>query len=209
MTASLDGTARVWRADTGKPIGVPMQHQGKLNSALAAFSAGGRRVLSASVKGTARVWDADTGKPVTAPLHDNVRCAAFSADGRRVVTSSSDRTARVWEADTGKPIGAPLQHQGRVFSAGFSPDGRRVATASDDGTARVWMVLLGSDLTVDTALMADFAEALGGYSVNEFGSLVALDNQFERMRDLRRRLVHASDREGTLTWFLRRFLSIS
>ena len=175
------------------------------------FSPDGKRIVTGSFDWTARVWEADTGKPVGAPLkhQGSVLSAAFSPDGRRVVTSSSDRTARVWEADTGKPIGAPLQHQGRVFSAGVSPDGRRVATASDDGTARVWMVLLGSDLTVDTALMADFAEALGGYSVNEFGSLVALDNQFERMRDLRRRLVHASDREGTLTWFLRRFLSIS
>jgi WD40 repeat protein len=166
-------------------------------------------VVTASEDKTARVWEADTGKPVGAPLQHQraVYSVAFSPDGRRVVTASEDKTARVWEADTGKPVGAFLQHQGAVTSAAFSPDGRRVVTASSD-TARVWTVLLGADSREDTSLMADFAEALGGYHVNEFGSLVPLENQVERMNDLRRRLAQAPDQEGSLTGFLRRFLSI-
>src|SRR5262249_4303958 len=33
VTASDDKTARVWEADTGKPVGAPLQHQGVVRSA--------------------------------------------------------------------------------------------------------------------------------------------------------------------------------
>ena len=134
--------------------------------------------------------------------------AETSATGRRVVTASGDHTARVWDAGTGKPVGGPLQHEGAVNSAVFSPDGRRVATASQDRTARVWTVLLDSGSSQDAALMAGFAEALGGYRVNEFGSPVPLENQFERLDELRHRLAQGPDREGAPAWFLRRLLAI-
>jgi hypothetical protein len=54
VTASKDGTARVWDAATGDPVGEPMQS----NEAVCAarFSPDGRRVVTASWI-TARVWD--------------------------------------------------------------------------------------------------------------------------------------------------------
>ena len=130
VTASDDNTARVWEADTGKPVGVPLQHQGAVNSA--AFSPDGRRVVTASWDKTARVWDADTGKPVGAPLQHQGSCRFRRVQPGRPPRGDRfcDNTARVWEADTGKPVGAPLQHQRTVNSAAFSPDGRRVVTAS-------------------------------------------------------------------------------
>ena len=72
VTASDDKTARVWDADTGKPVGAPLQHQGTVISA--AFSPDGRRVVTASYDKTARVWEADTGKPVGAPLQHQSYC---------------------------------------------------------------------------------------------------------------------------------------
>jgi len=57
--------------------------------------------------------------------------------------------------------------------------------------------------------MADFAESVGGYRVNEFGSTIPLDNQLERLDNLRKRLARTSGHEGSLTWFLRRFLGIA
>ena len=96
VTASVDKTARVWDAATGKPVTAPLEHQGLVYSA--SFSADGTRVVTASEDKTARVWDAATGKPVTAPLEHQgpVHSASFSADGTRVVTASDDKTARVW-----------------------------------------------------------------------------------------------------------------
>ncbi|SAL51125.1 WD domain-containing protein [Caballeronia cordobensis] len=138
VTASADHTARVWDADTGKPVGAPIIHVATVYSAR--FSPDGKRVVTASADGAARLWHADTGNLVGAPMtHDaDVYSASFSPDGKRVVTASGDKTARVWDADTGKPIGAPMTHRDTVYSASFSPDGKRVVTASDDKTARVW-----------------------------------------------------------------------
>ena len=63
VTASMDKTARVWDADTGKPISPPLQHQKAVWSA--AFSPDGTRVVTASEDKTARVWDGGTGNPLS------------------------------------------------------------------------------------------------------------------------------------------------
>ncbi|MCY2988163.1 MAG: hypothetical protein NTY19_09910 [Planctomycetota bacterium] len=84
VTASDDKTARIWDAENGKPIGLPLQHKNWVLSA--AFSSDGRRLVTASSDNTARIWDADNGKPIGLPLmhRDAVRSAAFSTEGRLV-----------------------------------------------------------------------------------------------------------------------------
>jgi WD40 repeat protein len=143
VTASEDGTARVWEVATGKAVGQPLRHNGVIKSV--AFGPDGKRIVTASADGTARVWEAATGKAVGQPLrHDGaVNSAAFSPDGRWVVTASDDGTARVWEVATGKAAGQPLRHDGFVFSASISPDGKWVITTSSDQTARLWEAATG------------------------------------------------------------------
>ncbi|WP_395845873.1 CHAT domain-containing protein [Cystobacter fuscus] len=144
VTASGDGTARVWRAD-GSDKDHPLVlsgHAGPVSSA--AFSPNGAWVVTASGDGTARVWRADGSDkdhPLVLSGHAGpVSSAAFSPNGAWVVTASGDGTARVWRAD-GSDKDHPLVlsgHAGPVSSAAFSPDGTRVVTASSDGTTRVW-----------------------------------------------------------------------
>lgn len=138
LTASADGTARVWRADgSGAPV-VLEGHDGELHAA--AFSPDGARVVTASADGTARVWAADGGgAPVVLAGHQGpVLWAAFSPDGARIATGSEDRTARVWPADGGGLPVVLAGHDDWVWNGDFSPDGARLLTASRDGTARVW-----------------------------------------------------------------------
>jgi WD domain, G-beta repeat len=148
-----------------------MKHDGTVYSAQ--FSADGQRVVTASNDKTARVWDAATGKAISEPMkHDGaVSSAQFSADGQRVVTASTDKTARVWDAATGKAISEPMKHDGGVYSAQFSADGQRVVTASNDRTARVWDIptITRKDSDDDANLLADLAEATGGFALQAFG----------------------------------------
>jgi WD40 repeat protein len=67
LTASQDGTARVWDAVTGEPrFDQPLAHKGPINHA--AFSPDGLRVLTGSADKTARLWDAVTGRPLAPEL---------------------------------------------------------------------------------------------------------------------------------------------
>ena len=63
VTASGDGTARIWDTATGKEITVLRGHEGSVLSA--AFSPDGSRIVTASGDKTARIWEAATGKEIT------------------------------------------------------------------------------------------------------------------------------------------------
>jgi WD40 repeat protein len=148
VARSLDKTARVWDAATGKAIVVLRGHEDQVNSA--AFSPDGSSIVTASSDNTARVWDAATGKAIAVLSgHENsVSSAVFSPDGSRIVTASDDKTARLWDAATGKVIAVLSGHNGEVNSAAFSPDGSRIVTASWDKTARVWDAATGKAIAV-------------------------------------------------------------
>ena len=57
VTASNDGTARVWNADTGKQKMVLRGHMGQVRTAV--FSPDGARVLTASTDESARLWNVE------------------------------------------------------------------------------------------------------------------------------------------------------
>lgn len=145
VTASEDGTARVWEAGTGQPAGPPLRHAGPVR--WAEFSADGERVATASADGTARVWAAGTGQALTPPLvhRGAVSGARFSPNGRVLATASDDHTARVWEAGTGRPLTPPLVHGNRLFTLAFTPDGQRLVTAAADSAAHIWEVATGRE----------------------------------------------------------------
>ncbi len=145
VTASSDGTARVWDV-SGMHPSLAAVLEGHTSIVLGvAFSPDGRRVATTSADGTARVWSLDGKTPDSMVLKGHQRSvlgAAFSLDGRRVVTASEDGTARVWDVSGVRPIGPMVLagHTDIVYGAQFSPDGKRVLTRSRDITARVWDV---------------------------------------------------------------------
>jgi WD40 repeat protein/serine/threonine protein kinase/tetratricopeptide (TPR) repeat protein len=136
------GRTILWDADTGRPVGPPLLHQGLVTSV--AFSPDGRSILTGS-NGRAQLWDVATGRTLSGPLeHPGVLWfAAFSPDGRAFLTASyDDKTARLWDAATGRPIGAPWP-TGAVLSGAFSPDGRVILTGLENKTARLWDAATG------------------------------------------------------------------
>jgi WD40 repeat protein len=136
-TASEDGTAALWDAETGA-YRLPLD-RGATAVMDVAFSPDGTRVLTANDDSDSRLWNAGSGQL----LHRlrghffRVNSGSFSPDGRWIVTTSSI-SAALWIASTGRLLYYLRGHLGPVRSAEFSPGGRRVLTASDDGTVRVY-----------------------------------------------------------------------
>ena len=88
VTASWDGTVKVWDAATGQETLTLKGHTGGVSSV--AFSPDGKRIASASEDETVKVWDAATGQEtLTLKGHtDAVLSVAFSPDGKRIASAS-------------------------------------------------------------------------------------------------------------------------
>jgi WD40 repeat protein/serine/threonine protein kinase len=95
LTASEDGSAKLWRLDDGRLVTSFDGHLGPLVSAR--FDPRGRYVATGSADGTAKLWLLDGTAVTTYHGHtDALRSIAFSADGDELATASVDATARVW-----------------------------------------------------------------------------------------------------------------
>jgi WD40 repeat protein len=148
LTASNDGTARIWEAATGKLLttfdtGFPTYS--------AAFGPGGTYVMTATDAAEITIWNAQSGKQVADFFAGKAFLfhASYSPNGTEVATASNDGTARIWNALTGRQLAIFREpHAAPIGSAAFSPNGTEIVTVSDDGTARVWDIRTGRQLTV-------------------------------------------------------------
>ena len=142
VTASDDGTARVWRADDG--FAVVTEHLiGHVVDAaispndrfLAAAGHGNKASIAASVGELLHVVDHISGS--------QVHSVAFSPDSKLLVTAADDQRAVVWKVATGKDVSFQSDaNNGGVFAATFSPDGKLVATGNNLAP-EVWSTATG------------------------------------------------------------------
>jgi WD40 repeat protein len=104
VTASSDGTAKIWDASTGILLHDLIGHEANFNVKWAEFSPDGSLVITASEDKTAKIWDAKNGgaalKTLAGELPQMVefsgRMACFSKDGVLAVTALKNNTAKIW-----------------------------------------------------------------------------------------------------------------
>jgi WD40 repeat protein/DNA-binding SARP family transcriptional activator len=135
VSASQDGTVRIWNAGGGSLVRVLRGHDQAVHSA--SYSPDGRRVVTTGSDGTARVWPAGGGNPTILSGHQGpVWSAQFNRSGDRVVTAGQDGTVRVWDT-AGSQLLVLDRHEGGASAASFAPDGQTVVSAGADGVVRV------------------------------------------------------------------------
>ena len=174
VTASADGTIRIWDALTGAQLQVLHKNNSGLKSytdaghgedlslmTSASFSPDGSRIVSASSDKTVRIWDVATGAQLNVLMGhtSTVYSAFFSLDGSRIVSASEDNTIRIWDASTGAQLKVLEGHMFGVSSALYAPGGSRIVSASGDNTIRIWDVETGGLLHVLKGHTSDVTSA--------------------------------------------------
>ncbi|HEY2291635.1 MAG TPA: TIR domain-containing protein [Thermoanaerobaculia bacterium] len=143
VSASSDGTLRVWDLESGQTLQILQGHTAWVNAVAVLDS---RRAVSASTDGTLRVWDLESGQTLqTFQGHTTWVNAVAVLDGRRSVSASSDGTLRVWDLKSGQTLQILQGHTAWVNAVAVL-DGGRAVSASTDGTLRVWDLESGQTL---------------------------------------------------------------
>jgi WD40 repeat protein len=143
LTASLDGTARLWDITPGQEALTLMANGNRV-----AFSPDGDRLATGGLDGIARLLDRESGEQLAALAghEQGLFGVAYSPDGQRLATASLDGTAKVWDTVSTEELVTLIGHSHIIRDIAFSLDGRWVATASFDGTAKVWDAVSGEEL---------------------------------------------------------------
>lgn len=97
VTASADGTARVYNTISGACQSILIGHEGEISKVC--FNPQGTRILTASSDKTAQLWDADNGDclQVLEGHTDEIFSCAFNYEGETIITGSKDNTCRIWK----------------------------------------------------------------------------------------------------------------
>ena len=121
--AGTPACVQLWDPDTGRPIGQPLRHEGRVVSM--AFSPDARflaTVATPSYRG--KLWECATGKPVgsgwSAP---GVLRIAYFPDNKTVLTGGYAWHAARRDALSGEYVGTPLETYCDTLSIAVAPDG--------------------------------------------------------------------------------------
>ena len=146
LTASADGTARLWDPENPDDVTILEGHTSPLFDAV--FSHDGSTIATWSRDRTARLWDAETGEELAILQGDGgyFYKVEFSRDDSRVVTggwNGSNYLVDLWDAETGEKL-LTIDNAGvDIRDVAFTDRNDEIVTADQDGHVSVWSTATG------------------------------------------------------------------
>jgi WD40 repeat protein len=137
VSASRDGTVKIWDAETGRIQRSLTEHAGALLSV--AVSPDGHRIAAAGIGNAIVVWSATGQFQRKIPAEsDRVDSVVFSSDSKQIVAACANGIIAVFDAESGQSVHAFIGHHGVVKALAFSPDNHRFASGGEDKMINVW-----------------------------------------------------------------------
>ena len=135
VTASKDGSVRVWDAVSGTLQNIYCTHNSSANDV--EFSPDGKYLVSVSNDSAVVIRNLVTGTELKVLDNSAVSSVSFSPSGEIFATGNSDGQVVLWDLK-GNILKTFHGHDGRVNSVCFSPDGQYIISTSSDETAVLW-----------------------------------------------------------------------
>ncbi len=144
LTASRDGTARLWNARDGLPLIPHLNHSNVVRIIRAGPD--GTRFVTASTGPFVQLVQYTNGvaKPSLLPNESPISDARFDPTGNLLLTVGKDASLRIWDVRRGECVAVAQSAMkrssgwGPVRQSGFSPLDSRVYMGCEDGTVREW-----------------------------------------------------------------------
>lgn len=158
LTTSLDGTTRIWDAESGAVIAVFRDEEAP-PVMRAIFDSDGLRVVTITRSGIISIWDVTSARKVAtfdsgiSGTEGPVLSAkdAFSLKGARLLRALPGGILEVRDVTTGEQVALLREHPSRVWSTAFAPNSEFALTASSDGTARIWQLFPSTEALIEHA----------------------------------------------------------
>jgi WD40 repeat protein len=143
VSASEDGSVRVWDAASGRERSVLRGHGDSVRACT--INLDGSRVISAGDDGTVRLWDVFSGaqRNLLTGHSAAVKVLALSPDGKWLASASDDGTVRIWDLEAATehhvlPVGSTCRGCAWVGS-------HWVATVDAVWGTRIWSAVAGTE----------------------------------------------------------------
>lgn len=201
-TGTKKGLVRIWDLHSGTLLVGPLRHRFGVGSVQFRHA---DRLLLTRAKNLLRLWDTRTGEPVGGIIRvtGEVEDAQLSPDGARIlVVVRQEPTLHLLDARTGETL-VRIPRPSSDLRARFSPSGQLLWIASEE---RVDVRAVPHFPKEDRELLARWAEAVSGWTLDAEGRLVEIQDQLARLEGLRRETAEAPPGQlgaaSLIRWFL-------
>jgi len=202
-TGTRRGFAWIWDLRSGKLVAGPLRHLYPVSSIQ--FQSAGRLLLTRA-RNIMKLWDAGTGSPLGGALAQDVLSTQLGPAGDRILVHmlDDDEPIRLLDSRTGQTLVRIPPSSSRIHAARFSPNGQLLWIASLD-QVNVFVTPLFPE--EDGELLAQWAEAVGGWSLDGEGRMVEMSDQLARLDALGRETAEAPLGQLRAASLIRWFLS--